>query len=101
MGGHRNVDVTVERVAEKSAALLFNSHDPHGQPADFQRLSDSISVGKKLVLDISTEHHDERRALDFVSRDETSNFDDFVFDIDHVCSGAEDERSGKLDTILF
>src|SRR4029453_9079114 len=40
--GDGNVDLTVERVTEKRAALFFDTDDAQGQPANFQRLTESV-----------------------------------------------------------
>src|SRR5688572_2870580 len=84
VGRHGNVDVTIKGVAKKRSTLFLDSNNSHRQTANLQQLSDWIRVWKKLVFDISAQHHYQRRPLHFVIRNETTLRDRLIFDVDHV-----------------
>src|SRR5215211_3197144 len=101
MCSYRNINVTVKRAAEESAALFFYTHHAEGQATNFQSLSKRILVREKLLFNVRAQHNHERGALDFIIRDEASGFDGFVFDVDHVCRVTKDLRTRKFNSILF
>src|SRR5215510_6445762 len=64
--GDRNVNMAVDRVAEKRTALFFQAHDAHWPPPDLERLADRIDIREKLFLDIVPQHHHHSGTLHFI-----------------------------------
>src|SRR5690349_15070910 len=96
-----NVDVTVERVAEERASLFFNADDSQGQSAQFQDLSNRISIWEELVFHVSAEYANERRATHFIVGNEPAGLNGFVLDVGHGRGRAHHAGAGKLDAVLF
>src|SRR5439155_16464070 len=70
-GRKRYVNVVVQRIAEHRAALLFDPNYSHGQFFDFDLPANRIETDEELISQVSANHANHRRMLNFVWEQKT------------------------------